>query len=167
VPTGEVGHVHISAVPGYEFEYHEAPDKTAEAWTGNHFTVGDLGWMDDEGYLYLADRRTDLILRGGVNVYPAEIEAALVEHPSVVDAAVIGLPDERLGQRVHAIVEQRPSGRPRADVEGDADEDELRSFLADRLADFKVPASFEFLEELPREPTGKFSRSRLLADRDV
>ncbi|HEX9766398.1 MAG TPA: AMP-binding protein [Nitriliruptorales bacterium] len=155
VPDGEVGRVHISAVPGFEFAYHQAPDKTAEAWSGSHFTVGDLGWMDEDGYVYLADRRTDLILRGGVNVYPAEIEAALVEHDVVVDAAVIGLPDERLGQRVHAILE----------APGDLDEEELRAFLAERLADFKIPASFEMVEELPREPTGKVSRARLRAER--
>ena len=151
LPAGEVGRVYISSVPGFEFEYHEAPDKTADAWRDGRFTVGDLGWMDDEGYLYLADRRTDLILRGGVNIYPAEIEAALVEHASIVDAAVVGLPDERMGERVHAIVEA-PAGM---------DDVAVRAFLADRLADFKIPASFEVVDELPREPTGKISRSRL------
>jgi long-chain acyl-CoA synthetase len=157
LPPGEVGTVYISSVPGYEFEYHNAPDKTREAWREQRFTVGDLGWVDDEGYLYLADRRTDLILRGGVNVYPAEVEAALVEHREVVDAAVFGLPDKRLGQRVHAVVELTDGA--------DADEGALLGFLAERLADFKRPETIELVDTLPREPTGKIRKTDLRAAR--
>ena len=109
---GEVGSIYVSSFAGQRFRYHNAPDKTESAWDGDYFTVGDMGWLDEDGYLFLADRRTDLIISGGVNIYPAEVEAALIEDDDVVDAAVIGLPDERMGQKVHAVVELRP-GAPR------------------------------------------------------
>lgn len=153
LPTGEVGVIYVSAFAGRGFEYHNDPEKTGAAWRDGCFTVGDMGWLDEDGYLFLADRRTDLILSGGVNIYPAEVESALVEEPDVVDAAVFGLPDERMGQRVHAVVELRP-GVPR-------DESELRRRLAGRLADFKLPRTIEFVDELPREPNGKVLKARL------
>ena len=109
VPTGEVGSIYVSSFPAQRFRYHNAPEKTESAWHGDYFTVGDMGRLDEDGYLFLADRRTDLIISGGVNIYPAEVEAALIEDDDVVDAAVIGLPDERMGQKVHAVVELRPA----------------------------------------------------------
>ncbi|HZU81181.1 MAG TPA: AMP-binding protein [Acidimicrobiales bacterium] len=157
VAPGEVGQIYISAFAGREFEYHNAPEKTRDAWRDGFFTVGDMGRLDEEGYLFLADRRNDLILSGGVNVYPAEVESALVEDDDVVDAAVIGLPDERMGQKVHAVVELRP-GAPR-------DEEALKGRLATRLADFKLPRTIEFVDELPREPNGKVLKTRLRAER--
>ena len=157
LPPGEVGAVYVSSLSGRGFEYHNAPEKTRSAWRDGYFTVGDLGWLDEDGYLFLADRRTDLILSGGVNVYPAEVETALIEDDDVVDAAVFGLPDERMGQRVHAVVELRP-GAPR-------DTDALRARLATRLADFKLPRTVEFVDELPREPNGKVLKARLREER--
>ena len=157
LPPGEVGSVYVSAFAGQRFRYHNAPDKTESAWQGDYFTVGDMGWLDEDGYLFLADRRTDLIISGGVNVYPAEVEAALIEDDDVVDAAVIGLPDERMGQKVHAVVELRPHA-PR-DVEA------LTARLAGRLADFKLPRTLEFVDELPREPNGKVLKTRLRQER--
>ena len=157
VPTGEVGLLYISSFSGQRFEYHNAPEKSAGAWVGDHFTVGDVGWVDGEGYVFLADRRTDLILSGGVNVYPAEVETALIEDEDVVDVAVFGLPDARMGQRVHAVVELRP-GAPR-------DADALLARLAQRLADFKLPRTVEFVDELPREPNGKVLKARLRQER--
>jgi long-chain acyl-CoA synthetase len=154
---GEVGSIYISAFAGQRFRYHNAPEKTDSAWHDDYFTVGDMGWLDEDGYLFLADRRTDLIISGGVNVYPAEVEAALIEDDDVVDAAVIGLPDERMGQKVHAVVELRP-GAPR-------DAEELTSRLATRLADFKLPRTVEFVDELPREPNGKVLKTRLRQER--
>jgi len=157
LPAGEVGSIYISAFAGQRFRYHNAPDKTESAWHGDYFTVGDMGWLDEDGYLFLADRRTDLIISGGVNIYPAEIEAALIEDEDVVDAAVIGLPDERMGQKVHAVVELRPdAGR---------DADALSARLATRLADFKLPRTIEFVDELPREPNGKVLKTRLREQR--
>jgi long-chain acyl-CoA synthetase len=153
VKAGEVGAIYVSALGGTRFQYHNAPDKTEQAWRGDYFTVGDLGWLDEDGYLFLADRRTDLIISGGVNIYPAEVEAALVEEPDVVDAAVIGLPDERMGQKVHALVEMRP-GVPR-------DAEALKARLGVRLADYKLPRTFEFFDELPREPNGKILKAKL------
>ena len=120
---------------------------TPDGWE----TLGDLGWVDEDGYLYLADRRTDLIVTGGENVYPAEVEAAIDEHPAVLSSAVIGLPDDDLGQRVHAIVE----------VQGELDEPELRAHLAERLARFKIPRSFEFTRERLRDDAGKVRRPAL------
>jgi long-chain acyl-CoA synthetase len=153
VPTGTVGALYISSFTGQRFEYHNAPDKTDNAWEGEYFTVGDLGWVDEDGYVFLADRRTDLILSGGVNVYPAEVETALIEDDDVIDAAVFGLPDERMGQRVHAVVELRPGVA--------CDAEALMERLATRLADFKRPRTIEFVDELPREPNGKVLKNRL------
>lgn len=121
-------------------------------------SVGDLGWLDDEGYLYLADRRTDLILRGGANVYPAEVEGVLHEHPAVADVAVIGLPDDNLGQRVHAVV-QLVSHAPRPSVE------DLRAFCRERLSGYKAPAGFDFVEVMPRDESGKLRRRALIESR--
>jgi len=157
LPAGEVGAVYVSAFAGRGFEYHNAPDKTRSAWRDGYFTVGDLGWLDEDGYLFLADRRTDLILSGGVNIYPAEVETALLEDDDVVDAAVFGLPDERMGQKVHAVVELRPGAS--------RDEEALRRRLARHLADFKLPRSIEFVDELPREPNGKVVKTRLRQER--
>jgi long-chain acyl-CoA synthetase len=157
LPAGEIGSIYVSSYAGRGFEYHNAPEKTRSAWRDGFFTVGDLGWLDEDGYLFLADRRNDLILSGGVNIYPAEVETALIEDDDVVDAAVFGLPDERMGQRVHAVVELRPGAIRDADA--------LRSRLAGRLADFKLPRTVEFVDELPREPNGKVLKARLREER--
>ncbi len=150
---GEIGTIYVSSLSGYGFEYHNAPDKTAEAWRDGYYTVGDMGWLDEDGYLFIADRRVDLIISGGVNIYPAEVEQALAEHDEVVDAAVFGLPDERMGQRVYALVEP---ARP-----GVIDPDELLAFLGSRLAAYKLPRQIEFIDELPREPSGKVLKRQL------
>jgi long-chain acyl-CoA synthetase len=157
LPPGEVGAIYISAFTGLRFGYHNDPEKTDQAWRDDYFTVGDLGWLDEDGYLFLADRRTDLILSGGVNVYPAEVETALAEDPDVVDAAVFGLPDERMGQLVHAVIELRPGAARDADA--------LLDRLATRLADYKRPRTIEFVDVLPREENGKVMKTRLRAER--
>jgi long-chain acyl-CoA synthetase len=151
--AGEVGTIRVSAIPGYEFGYHNAPDKTAAAWDDGYFTVGDLGWLDDDGYLFIADRRTDLVISGGVNIYPAEVEQAIAEHPAVADVAVFGVPDERMGQTVHAVVELRPGTTCTAD--------DLAVALRGSLADYKLPRSVEFVDVLPREPNGKIRKTEL------
>jgi long-chain acyl-CoA synthetase len=157
LPAGEVGSVYISAFAGHRFGYHNDPAKTSDAWRRDHFTVGDMGWLDEDGYLFLADRRTDLILCGGVNVYPAEVETALAEDPDVVDAAVFGLPDERMGQKVHAVVELRDGARRDAEA--------VLARLATRLADYKRPRAIEFVDVLPRQENGKVMKARLRAER--
>jgi len=113
--------------------------------------------VDDEGYLYLADRRTDLIVSGGVNIYPREVEEALAAHPAVADVAVIGIPDEEMGQRVHAVVQPAEAGSPALAAE-------LVEFCRARIAHFKAPGSVSFEDYLPRTPSGKMLR-RVVADR--
>ncbi len=131
------------------FEYVGAPEKTAEAWRGDAFTVGDLGRLDADGYLYLDGRRTDLIISGGVNVYPLEVEQVLGEHPGVDDIAVYGADDPAWGQRVCAA------------VVGDVSEAELAAYARERLAPPKRPKTYLFKDELPRTLTGKVRRQEL------
>jgi long-chain acyl-CoA synthetase len=147
LPPGEIGTIYFA--DGGTFTYHNDPAKTAAAHNERGWsTLGDLGRLDADGYLYLADRRTDLIISGGVNVYPAEVEAVLITHPSVLDVAVIGLPDPELGQKVVAVVQ--PAGEP--------DPAELIDHCRTRLAHFKCPKEIRITAELPRLPTGKLLR---------
>lgn len=118
-------------------------------------SLGDIGRIDADGYVYLTDRRSDMILSGGANIYPAEVEIALSEHPAIVSSAVIGLPDEDLGNRIHAIVQ----------VSASVNEDELRTFLTERLVRYKIPRSFEFVEHAVRDDAGKVRRSALRDER--
>lgn len=129
------------------YRYVGAEARELDGWE----SVGDLGWMDSDGYVYISDRRSDLILSGGANVFPAEVEAALEQHPAVRSSAVVGLPDEDLGQRVHAIVHL---GEP-------VSSEELREHLAARLVHYKLPRSFEFLDEPLRDDAGKVRRAAL------
>jgi bile acid-coenzyme A ligase len=114
-----------------------------------------MGWLDEDGYLYIADRRTDMIVTGGANVYPAEVEKGLDEHPLVYSSAVIGLPDEDMGQIVHAIVE----------TDQDIQDVELSRFLAERIAPYKIPRSYEYVTEPLRDEAGKVRRSQLRQER--
>lgn len=155
LPAGEIGTVYVKRHDGTP-TYHGDPEKTRSIQLPDgRFSVGDIGWLDDDGFLYLADRRTDLILRGGVNIYPAEIEAALSQHPSVADIAVFGIPDPELGQQVKAVVEVAPG------VAFDADE--LMAYAGEHLARFKLPQSIDVIDALPREESGKLKK-RLLRD---
>lgn len=142
---GETGIIYVRPPGAARFHYHDDDTKTADAWRDDAFTVGDVGHLDEDGYLYLTDRAVDMVIRGGVNVYPREIEDVLYTHPAVVDCAVFGVPDEQLGEQLMAVVETRAPATP----------DELRAFCRDRLADFKVPAHVELVDELPRQPNGK------------
>jgi bile acid-coenzyme A ligase len=155
-PPGTVGEIFMRRISNRDtYAYRGAARARTDA--EGFATVGDLGWVDDEGYVYLADRRVDLIITGGANVYPAEVEAAVLEHPAVHDAAVVGLPDEDWGSRVHAIVE------PRAGAEVTATE--LTDHCRSRLQPYKIPKTFEFLPRLPRDEAGKVRRSQLRAER--
>ena len=150
---GEVGTVWIKMAQ--PFEYHGDQDKTRRAWRGDgYFTVGDAGYKDADGYLYLCDRKADLIISGGVNIYPAEVEAVLIEHPRVRDVAVFGIPDDAWGEQVKAVVEV--SG----DVEPDL-EASLLGWASERLAKFKRPRSIDFTDALPRDPNGKLKKRSL------
>jgi long-chain acyl-CoA synthetase len=153
LPAGEVGTIYLSSLGSRKFSYRNASDKTAAAFVGDFFTVGDMGWLDDAGYLFIADRRTDMVISGGVNIYPAEIEAALVAHPDVVDAAVFGVPDERWGESLLAVVEPRPGATLDAAV--------VQTWCREHLADYKTPRAVEFIAELPRDPNGKVLKRQL------
>jgi len=155
LPPGETGTIYIRPPGPARFRYHNDPDKTARAWADGAFTVGDVGHLDSDGFLYVTDRSADLVLRGGVNVYPAEVEAVLYGHPDVVDCAVLGVPDDRMGEELLAVVETR---RPVA-------ADDLRAYCREHLADFKCPRHVEFVDELPRDPTGKILKRQLRAER--
>jgi bile acid-coenzyme A ligase len=150
LPPGEVGEIFMMPAGGTGSTYRyigATPRRTHDGWD----SIGDLGWLDGEGYLYLADRRSDLIISGGANVYPAEVEGALESHPSVRASAVIGLPDDDLGERVHALIEETTP----------VTDDELRAHLSDRLARYKVPRSFERVTTPLRDEAGKLRRFAL------
>ncbi|MDH5672590.1 MAG: AMP-binding protein [Myxococcales bacterium] len=153
LPPGEVGEVFMLPAKGQgsTYSYIGAQAKSRDGWE----SLGDMGYLDQDGYLYLADRQTDMILSGGANVYPAEVEAAIDAHPTVRSSAAIGLPDDDLGQRVHAIVDIADS------PEGAVDDASLAAFLGDRLARYKIPRSFEFVREPVRDDAGKVRRSAL------
>jgi long-chain acyl-CoA synthetase len=144
-----------------EFSYFNDPAKTAEARSadGTMSTVGDVGYVDDDGFLYLTDRATFMIISGGVNIYPQECENLLITHPKVADAAVFGVPNEDLGEEVKAVVQPMPGFKPGPELAA-----ELIEFCAKHLSRQKVPRSIEFEAELPRLPTGKLYK-RLLRDR--
>jgi bile acid-coenzyme A ligase len=154
VPAGVEGEVWLkSGVDTPTYRYIGAEARTRE---GGWESLGDNGWLDEDGFLYLGDRMTDMILTGGSNVYPAEVEAAIAEHPGVRSVAVIGLPDDDLGNIVHAIVEADPD---------ELEVDELLSFLGERLVRYKVPRSVEIVDEPLRNDAGKVRRSALRAER--
>ena len=152
LPPGEAGTIWSEG--GVEFTYHNDPDKTAGArndqgWT----TVGDIGYLDDEGFLYLTDRKADMVISGGVNIYPREIEDQLHAHPAILDAAVIGVPDPEWGESLRAFVVLRDGHQ--------LTEPEVIAYCREHLADFKRPRRVTFVAELPRNPTGKILKRAL------
>ncbi|MFC0530009.1 acyl-CoA synthetase [Phytohabitans kaempferiae] len=158
LPPGEVGILYCHRRDA-SFEYFGDAEKTRETrhprvadWT----TIGDIGYVDEDGYLYLTDRQAFMIISGGVNIYPAEIEACLIAHPTVADVAVFGLPDPEMGESVHAVVRLESGTEP-----SPAHAEELRAFAREHLAGFKVPRTVDFRDELPRLPTGKLAKGRL------
>jgi bile acid-coenzyme A ligase len=153
VPNGEVGDIYMRSAPGSDstYFYIGAEPDSRDGWD----TIGDIGWFDEEGYLYLADRRKDLIIRGGANIFPAEVEAAIEEHPAVRSSAVIGLPDDEMGELVHAIVH----------CEYDVAKNELLQFVSERIAKYKVPSTIEFSSKTLRDDAGKIRRSALKEER--
>jgi long-chain acyl-CoA synthetase len=158
--AGEEGQLYFRNQMGTDFEYHKDPEKTRDAHLEpGVFSVGDVGYLDAEGYLYMSDRKIDMIISGGVNIYPAEIEGVLVAHAKVADAAVFGIPNEEFGEEVKAAVELLPGSPASEELE-----EELKAHCRERLAGYKVPRSVDFEEALPRHPTGKLYK-RLLRDR--
>jgi long-chain acyl-CoA synthetase len=152
----EIGTIYLSSRGGARFHYHNAEEKTAATFRGDFFTVGDMGYLDRDGYLFISDRKHDMVISGGVNIYPLEIEHVLVAHPEVVDVAVIGVPDARWGEALLAVVERRKTSL--------LDAATLQAWARERMADYKVPRHVEFVEELPRDPNGKVLK-RFLRER--
>jgi fatty-acyl-CoA synthase len=161
LPSGEIGTVYFERDEP-PFAYHDDPVKTARARHPEHpnwSTTGDVGYVDAEAFLFLTDRKAFVIISGGVNIYPQEIENCLALHPKVFDVGVIGVPDDEMGESVRAVVQPAPG------VAGDATlAEELRRFLRERIAHYKVPRGFDFVADLPRTPTGKLVKG-VLRDR--
>lgn len=157
--AGQIGTIYFERDQA-PFEYHNDPEKTAAARHPGHdnwSTVGDMGYLDDDGFLYLTDRKAFMIISGGVNIYPQEIENVLALHPKVCDVAVIGVPDAEMGEQVKAIVQLRDPGQA-----GDEVAAELITYVRDRIAHYKAPKSVDFIDELPRLATGKLAKRKLL-----
>jgi len=155
LPPGEVGEVFLRPLegPGTTYRYIGAEAKSIE---GGWESLGDMGWMDEDGYLYLTDRLSDMILSGGANIYPAEVEAAIDAYPGVHSSAVIGLPDEDMGARLHAVI-----CRP----EGPVSDEDMKAHLAERLVRYKIPKGFEYVTEAVRDDAGKVRRKALREER--
>jgi long-chain acyl-CoA synthetase len=155
VPAGTAGTVWIR-MGDHRFEYHRDDRKTGDAWRDGFFTVGDAGYLDDDGYLFLCDRKADMIISGGVNIYPAEIEAVLLGHPAVADAAVFGVPDDDWGEQVKAVIQPAGTAEP-----GPALAAAIHEHAAARLAKYKLPKTIDFVAEMPRDPNGKLYKRKL------
>jgi long-chain acyl-CoA synthetase len=158
LPAGQIGEI---VIRGYNVMkgYWRNPDATAETISGGWLKTGDLARVDEDGYFYIVDRKKDLIIRGGLNVYPLEIEGVLYEHPAVAEAAVIGIPDEHLGEEIGAAVALKPTVT--------ATTGELRAFVKDRVAPYKYPWYVWIMPDLPKGPTGKILRRQVSPPQDL
>ena len=148
----------LATPPSGAFRYYKDDGKTRGAYTsdGKNYTFGDMGYLDEEGWLYLSDRRSDLIISGGANIYPAEVDAVLLAHPKIADACTVGIPNEEWGEEVLSAVELRPGFPP-----SEALAEEIRAFCREHLAKFKCPRMIEFRDHLPRTDAGKLLRRTL------
>jgi long-chain acyl-CoA synthetase len=150
---GEIGEIRVRG-PNVTKGYWNRAQETQEAFVGDRFLTGDIGYMDEDGYFFLVDRKKDMIISGGFNVYPQMIEQAIYEHPAVQETIVIGIPDAYRGETAKAFIKLRASANPFT-------LEELKAFLAGKLGRHEIPTALEFLEELPRTPVGKLSRHEL------
>jgi long-chain acyl-CoA synthetase len=153
VPQGQSGTLYFKAPEVGRFEYFKAPEKTAQSYRGDWFTLGDMGYLDEDGYLFLNGRNAETIISGGVNIYPQEIDSELLKHPAVVDVCTVGVPNEEWGEEVKSVV-QLEAGRSGSEALAE----ELIAFARSRLPGFKTPRSIDFVSDLPRLPSGKIQR---------
>jgi long-chain acyl-CoA synthetase len=151
----QIGTVYMKLGPA-SFEYHKDKAKTEGSRREGFFTVGDVGYLDEDGYLFLCDRKSDMIISGGVNIYPAEVESVLLTHPKVGDVAVFGIPDEDWGEQVKAVIELVPGVEP-----SPALAEEIMAFCLERTAKYKAPKSIDFTTSMPRDPNGKLYKRKL------
>jgi long-chain acyl-CoA synthetase len=160
LPVGEVGQIYFPHSAVARFEYFNDKTKTAAAELpgGTHFTVGDMGYVDEDGYLFLTGRTAECIISGGVNIYPQEIDNEIIKHPAVEDSCAIGVPDAEWGEQVKVVVTLRPGEAASEALAG-----EILAFARQRLAGFKIPKSLDFAEDLPRTPAGKIQRGKVRA----
>jgi len=154
-PAGTPGTVYMK-LGTQDFEYHGDKKKTDANRRDGFFTVGDVGYLNEDGFLFLCDRKIDMIISGGANIYPSEIESVLLTHPKVGDAAVFGIPDEDWGEQVKAVIEPAPGVEA-----GPALAEEITAFCRERIAKFKIPKSIDFIDEMPRDPNGKLYKRKL------
>jgi long-chain acyl-CoA synthetase len=155
---GRPGMIYFKVSPVAPFEYYKDPAKTAAAHKDGYFTLGDVGYLDDEGYLFLTGRTAECIISGGVNIYPQEIDNEIIKHPAVEDSCAIGVPDPEWGEQVKVVVTLRPGQAPSEALAG-----EILAFARRNLAGFKIPKSLDFAEDLPRTPAGKIQRGKVRA----
>jgi long-chain acyl-CoA synthetase len=156
LPANTVGEVFMRINGFPDFTYHKLDDKRREIERAGLITAGDVGYLDEDGYLFLCDRVRDMIISGGVNIYPAEIESVLLTHPKIADAAVFGIPDEDWGEQVKAVVEPAPGVEA-----GAALADDILGFCAARIAKYKCPRTVDFVATMPRDPNGKLYKRKL------
>jgi long-chain acyl-CoA synthetase len=155
-PTGLPGTIYMKMGAGPSFEYYGDEEKTNANRLRDYFTVGDIGYLDENGFLFLCDRKSDMIISGGANIYPAEIEAEIIMNPKVADVAVFGIPDEDWGEQIKAVVQPEEGVEPGEDLTAD-----IMAGLEGKLAKMKWPRSIDFVDELPRDPSGKLLKRRL------
>ena len=153
VPAGEVGTIYMRAPETGKFEYYKDDAKTDSSYRGDYFTLGDLGYFDEDGYLFLTGRSAELIISGGVNIYPQEVDTELMKHPAVYEVCTIGAPNEEWGEEVKSVIQLKPNIQP-----SEALTNELLTWARERLANFKCPRSIDYVEELPRSEAGKIQR---------
>ncbi|HLK24963.1 MAG TPA: acyl-CoA synthase, partial [Caulobacteraceae bacterium] len=158
VPQGQSGTLYFRVSPIAPFEYYKDQKKTDSVHRDGYFTLGDVGYLDEDGYLFLTGRTAECIISGGVNIYPQEIDNELIKHPAVEDSCAIGVPNEEWGEEVKVVLMLKPGFEP-----GEALTADILAFARQRLAGFKVPRSVDFVDDLPRSPAGKIQRGKVRA----
>ena len=153
-PAGVEGTIYLRL--GVDFEYYKDQAKTRKSRYGNYFTLGDIGYLDEDGYLFLTGRSAETIIAGGVNIYPQEIDNELIKHPAVEDSCVVGVPHEEYGEEVKAVIQLKTGIQANDDLR-----EEILTFARENLARYKIPRSLDFIDELPRSAAGKIQRNRV------
>jgi long-chain acyl-CoA synthetase len=158
LPPGVPGGIYHQLPPGGAFQYYKDEKKTQASRVGDYFTMGDMGYFDDDGYLFLTGRNAETIISGGVNIYPQEVDNELIKHEAVADSATVGAPHDEWGEQVKAVILLKPGYEPSSTLA-----DEILSFARDSLPAFKVPRSLDFVTDLPRSEAGKIQRNKVRA----